>query len=140
MMGQFLCLSLHVMISGITITDLQSDMDRGIILKMKTAIRLFLSLLIVALSFVAQEPVVFSDDLSSSLTVSSIVVTSIPDCGEAGSVGHPCHFGHLGGCAPIESGEVNCSFKNVNTTMFTSKNIHYSSPSMDSIERPPIFS
>ena len=73
---------------------------------MKSGSALFLSLFIFFMSFLAQSGLSFSDSSSTSISSEAPISYAQPiaGCGE-GPVGHPCHFGHLGGCAPIQVGD-----------------------------------
>ena len=107
---------------------------------MKSGSALFLSLFIFFMSFLAQSGLSFSDSSSTSISSEAPISYAQPiaGCGE-GPVGHPCHFGHLGGCAPIQVGDGFFLYINLTSNNFNTKSFPYTSPYMDGIYRPPIF-
>lgn len=105
---------------------------------MKKHLALFLSLLIFILSFLAQGESVSLGSHSDSISSESLVVYTqqMPAC--EGEAAHPCHFGHLGGCAPITNSQFQLLTRNDVSTDFITKSLSYSSPHIDGLDRPPI--
>lgn len=106
---------------------------------MNKVVALFLITMIFATSFLAQGEPIFSDKLSHiTSTGDTVSITQRIDSFSSESIAHPCHFGHLGGCAPIASSQIRLTTDINKSKFFIIKSQGYSAPFLDGLDRPPI--